>query len=88
MVLVSKNWHKRIFFLLINYHQSDADTIHVASSGGRSFEEHLKWNRDDERWLVLDSKVWKWNETASVWEQLHKILAALWSEERLSWLMS
>ena len=34
-------------------------------------------------YLVLRSE----SETASVWEQLHKILAALWSEECL-WLMS
>ena len=34
-------------------------------------------------YLILRSE----SETASVWEQLHKILAALWSEECL-WLMS
>ena len=46
----------------------------------------MKWNRDDELallYLIPRSE----SETASVWEQLHKILAALWSELRL-WLMS
>ena len=37
---------------------------------------------------VFDIKVWEWNQIASDREQLHKILAALWSEERLSWFMS
>ena len=86
--LWAKTGTNALFLLLINYHQSDTDTIHVASFGEQPFEEHLKWNRDDQVSLVLDSKVWKWNETASVWEQLHKILAALWSEGCLSWLMS
>ena len=48
--------------------------------GSGWLEEHLKWNRHDELSLVFDIKVWKWNETASDREQLHKILAALWSE--------
>ena len=56
--------------------------------GSGWLEEHLKWNRHDELSLVFDIKVWKWNETASDREQLHKILAALWSEGCLSWLMS
>ena len=86
--LCAKTGTNAVFLLLINYHQFDADTIHVASFGEQSFEEHLKWNRDDQVSPVFDIQVWEWNETASVWEQLHKILAALWSEERLSWLMS
>ena len=44
--------------------------------------------RDDQVSPVFDIKAWKWNEAASDQEQLHKILAALWSEGCLSWLMS
>ena len=29
--------------------------------GKKSFEEHLKWNRDDELPIILDTEVWKWN---------------------------
>ena len=85
--LWAKTGTNTFFLLLTDYHQSDTDTIHVASFGKPSFGERLKWNRHDELSLVFDIKVWKWNETASDRDQLHKILAALWSEGCLSWLM-
>ena len=43
------------FFAVTDSHQSETDTIYLASFGKRSFEEHLKWNRDDK----LSQMLWK-----------------------------
>ena len=58
MVFVSKKTGTNALFLLLtDYHQSDTDTIHVASIGEQPFEEHLKGNRDDQVSPVFDIKV-------------------------------
>ena len=50
------------FFALTDSHQSETDTIYLASFGKRSFEEHLKWNRDDK----LSQVLWKGTPTQKV----------------------
>ena len=73
IVSTCKQKHRFCWLPSISYHVEPDDLKNIWSEI-EMMDCHL--------YLILRSE----SETASVWEQLHKILAALWSEECL-WLM-